>query len=97
MAILRLPGGSALSGFRLEKLNAALAASAPAWRVTAARHWHFAELEHAPGDAERATLERLLRYGPEEPPGALLVHLGGPGLLIGGGVSLRHISQPTRH
>ena len=47
MAILRLPGGGALSGFRLEKLNAALAAAAPAWRVTAARHWHFVELEHA--------------------------------------------------
>jgi phosphoribosylformylglycinamidine synthase len=73
MAILRLPGGTALAGFRLEKLNAALAAAAPAWSVVAARHWHFVELEHAATDAERAVLERLLRYGPGPPPPASLV------------------------
>ena len=79
MAILRLPGGAALSGFRLEKLNAALAASAPAWRVTAARHWHFAEVEHTATDEQRATLESLLRYGPDPPPAALLT---GPMALV---------------
>src|SRR5512134_3698310 len=79
MAILRLPGGGALSDFRLEKLNAALAALAPPWRVTAARHWHFAEIEHAASDEERATLERLLRYGPDPPPATLLA---GPMALV---------------
>src|SRR5512145_545887 len=73
MAILRLPGGTALSSFRLEKLNAALARAAPAWRVVAARHWHFVELEHAAAAEEREVLERLLRYGPDPPPAALLV------------------------
>ena len=32
MAISRLPGGTALSGFRLEKLNAALGAASPGLR-----------------------------------------------------------------
>ncbi len=70
MAILRLPGGRALSAFRLEKLNAALAAAATGWRVGSARHWHFVELEREATDDERATLGRLLRYGPEAPPEA---------------------------
>jgi phosphoribosylformylglycinamidine synthase len=70
MAISRLPGGTALSGFRLEKLNAALGAAAPGLQVVSTQHWHFVETDAAPGDADRAVLERLLRYGPEPPPAA---------------------------
>jgi phosphoribosylformylglycinamidine synthase len=68
MAIVRLAGGSALSGFRLDKLNAALQAAGLAWTVTAARHHHFAELDGEPSPDQRILLERLLRYGPEPPP-----------------------------
>ncbi|MFI4942867.1 MAG: phosphoribosylformylglycinamidine synthase, partial [Burkholderiales bacterium] len=67
MAISRLPGGAALSGFRLEKLNAALAARAPGLRVVSTQHWHFVETDRVPSDADRAVLERLLRYGFESP------------------------------
>src|SRR4029453_1458776 len=67
MAISRLPGGAALSGFRLEKLNAALGAKAPGLRVVSAQHWHFVETDRVPSDADRAVLERLLRYGFESP------------------------------
>jgi phosphoribosylformylglycinamidine synthase len=67
--ISRLPGGTALAGFRLEKLNAALMAARTRWQVAAARHWHFVELAREASAAEHATLERLLRYG-EPPPAA---------------------------
>jgi phosphoribosylformylglycinamidine synthase len=67
MAISRLPGGTALSGFRLEKLNGALAAAGHGLRVVATQHWHFVETERAASDADRAVLERLLRYGPDAP------------------------------
>ena len=73
MAILRLQGGSALSGFRLEKLNASLDAAGLAWRVAAARHVHFVDVADDTTEAERAVVERLLRYGPEPPPLELCV------------------------
>ena len=73
MAILRLPGGSALSGFRLEKLNAALDAAGIAWRVVTARHVHFVDVAEETTADERAVVERLLRYGPEPPPPTLRV------------------------
>ncbi len=63
MAILKLPGGTALSDFRLEKLNRRLAAARLS--VAATRHWHFVEVRHEPSAAERATLDRLLSYGPD--------------------------------
>ena len=68
MAISRLAGGTALSGFRLEKLNAALGAAAPGLRVVSTQHWHFVETDREASDADRAVLERLLRYGPDAPP-----------------------------
>jgi len=67
MAISRLPGGAALSGFRLEKLNAALGAKAPGLRVVSTQHWHFVETDRTPSEADRTVLERLLRYGFESP------------------------------
>ncbi len=64
MAILKLPGGTAFSDFRLEKLNRRLATVQLS--VTATRHWHFVEVRHEPSAAERSTLEKLLSYGAED-------------------------------
>jgi phosphoribosylformylglycinamidine synthase len=72
MAILKLAGGTALSDFRLEKLNAALRAIRPGLTVGATQHWHLVETLRDPGDAERRTLDRLLRYGPDAPPAGRL-------------------------
>ena len=63
----------AVSGFRLEKLNAALAAAGLDWRVGASRHMHFVDVADATTDVERGVVERLLRYGPEPPPAELCV------------------------
>ena len=68
MTVLKLPGGAALSGFRLEKLNALLESVSPGLRVTATQHWHFCELERPPTAEEQRTLDRLLTYGPDAPP-----------------------------
>jgi len=66
--LLTLRGRHALSQFRVTKLLAALAASRPQHAVTAigAVFWHFVELARDLGAAERATLERLLTYGPHD-------------------------------
>ncbi|HXY40431.1 MAG TPA: phosphoribosylformylglycinamidine synthase [Vicinamibacteria bacterium] len=66
MALLDLPGGTALSDFRLDKLNRAL--SSTGLRVVATQHWHFVEVERVPGGPERTLLGRLLTYGPDLPP-----------------------------
>ena len=72
MPILKLPGGTALSDFRLEKLNAAVDSACPALRVSATQFWHFVEVAREPTVEEQRTLDRLLRYGPEGPaPGDL--------------------------
>ncbi len=68
MPILKIPGGTALSEFRLDKLNLRLAPLGS--RVGAARHWHFVESSREPSEAERAMLERLLTYGPGMAPPA---------------------------
>jgi phosphoribosylformylglycinamidine synthase len=67
MAILRLPGGTALSDFRLAKLNASLRAVG-AGCVVATRYWHFVEVAREPTPDERRTLDRLLHYGAGSPP-----------------------------
>ncbi|HSD28032.1 MAG TPA: phosphoribosylformylglycinamidine synthase, partial [Vicinamibacteria bacterium] len=72
MAILKLPGGSALSEFRLDKLNASLRAARPGLTVVATQHWHLVETTRDPSDEERRTLDRLLRYGPDAPPAGRL-------------------------
>jgi phosphoribosylformylglycinamidine synthase len=68
MPILRLRGASALSAFRRAKLDAALKALQPTLALAASEFWHFVEVEREPTAAERAALDRLLRYG--EPPAA---------------------------
>ena len=65
MAILELPGGAALSGFRLDKLNAALGLRRAGLVVVATRHWHLVEVARDPTPAERSSLDRLLAYGEE--------------------------------
>ena len=72
MAILKLPGGTALSEFRLDKLNASLRAARPGLAVAATQHWHLVETTRDPSDDERRTLDRLLRYGPDAPPAGRL-------------------------
>ena len=63
MAVLKIAGGSALSAFRLNKLNARIRAAQPAARVLSARFWHFVEVERPLDAGEAGTLERLLTYG----------------------------------
>ncbi len=65
--ILNLRGGPALSAFRLEKLNAQLAALDASLKAMAAEFWHFAEIEEPLDPRERALLDRLLRYGDPAP------------------------------
>jgi phosphoribosylformylglycinamidine synthase len=79
MTLLKLPGGTALSKFRLDKLNGSLQSARPGLSVVAAQHWHFVEVGRDPTAEERQTLERLLRYGPAAPPAA---HLGGRMFLV---------------
>ncbi len=78
--ILALRGRAALSPFRIAKLRAALDAARPGHRIASlsARYWHLAEALRPLRDEERATLERLLTYGPvdrggEASDGKLLV------------------------
>jgi phosphoribosylformylglycinamidine synthase len=61
--ILKLRGARALSEFRLAKLLASLQQVYPGVRGLRAEFWHFVEAAAAPDGAERALLERLLRYG----------------------------------
>ena len=63
MPVLKLRGGSALSAFRLDKLNRRIGGLGSALEVTAATFWHFAEVERELDRAERETLSRLLTYG----------------------------------
>ncbi len=69
--ILILPGPTALSSFRLEKLNTRLAIVGSQDRngaVVGARYIHFAETDRRLDAREFSTLERLLEYGASWPP-----------------------------
>src|SRR5204863_8776671 len=70
-----------LSEFRLAKLLASLKKLDPGIRSVAAEFRHFVECRSEPGGAERAVLERLLRYGFEAPParGSLYLVVPRPG------------------
>lgn len=63
MPVLKLRGGSALSAFRLDKLNHRIEELGSTLRVMTATFWHFVEVERELGAGERATLDRLLTYG----------------------------------
>ncbi|MDE2208973.1 MAG: phosphoribosylformylglycinamidine synthase [Betaproteobacteria bacterium] len=66
--ILALRGRAALSPFRIAKLRAALDVAQPGHRIesVSARYWHLAEASRPLRGDERATLERLLAYGPAD-------------------------------
>ena len=65
-----MDGRPALSNFRLSKLQQGLTASRPSHRVAGitATFRHFVEIARPLAGSERATLDRLLTYGPETPP-----------------------------
>src|SRR5262245_44474186 len=67
--ILKLRGCTAVSAFRLEKLNSRLAEIHRSLRVTASEHWHFVDTERPLRERESAVLARLLEYGPSAGPG----------------------------
>ena len=69
MAILKLPGGTALSDFRLEKLNATVGSVCPGLRVTTTQLWHFVEVEREPTHEEQRTLDRLVTGLDRQRPG----------------------------
>src|SRR6185295_11896983 len=73
--MLLFRGASALSGFRIERLLAALRRLDPAVRGIQVEYVHFVDTERELAPAERAVLERLLdvdaRARPE-PPGRRL-------------------------
>jgi len=60
--LLSLRGRNALSPFRVAKLLSNLAGT----RISglAADFWHFVQAERSLAPPERATLERILTYGP---------------------------------
>ena len=61
--ILKLRGATALSAFRLDKLNSQLAGVHRSVQVLGAEYWHFAELERPLSRDELGILQRLLDYG----------------------------------
>ena len=76
--ILPLRGGSALSSFRLDKLNRQIEERGSRLRVAFATYWHFVEVTRDPSPAERTVLERLLTYGPPAAP----LPVGGRDVLV---------------
>ncbi|HEX9301476.1 MAG TPA: phosphoribosylformylglycinamidine synthase, partial [Casimicrobiaceae bacterium] len=85
--LLTLRGRNALSPFRVIKLKAALAAARPDHPIEriSATYWHFVEAERELTAAERATLTRLLTYGPHDEAapddGAFLLVVPRPGTI----------------
>jgi len=66
--LLTLRGRNALSPFRITKLTAAITAARPGHLIEriGATYWHFVEVERELTSSERATLARLLTYGPHD-------------------------------
>ena len=62
--LLFLPGAPALSGFRIEKLLARIAAIEPAVTGLVSHFVHFASLARPLSDGELRILQQLLTYGP---------------------------------
>src|SRR6185295_9638713 len=81
--LLSLRGRNALSSFRVAKLLSSLTGTRVA--AVAAVYWHFVRTSHALTAAERATLDRLLTYGPrdanDDDAGELLLVLPRPGTI----------------
>ncbi|HKU87279.1 MAG TPA: phosphoribosylformylglycinamidine synthase [Casimicrobiaceae bacterium] len=69
--VVALTGCSALSSFRIAKLQAVLAAAKPDHAIAdiSARYLHFVEIGRPLDDDERGILARLLTYGPQDSSG----------------------------
>src|SRR3990172_3858196 len=93
MAILRLPGGAALSGFRLEKLNAALAASPPPSRLPSRKPDPRAAAS-APARARDARAPLALRGGRAHGHGRAARHAREPAALRPGPAARRATHGP---
>ena len=85
--LLTLRGRSALSPFRVAKLEDALGRALPLHRITGitAAWWHFVEVGRELADGERAILDRILTYGPQGDDdgsaGSLLLVVPRPGTI----------------
>ena len=81
--LLSLRGRNALSSFRVAKLLSSLTGTRIA--AVAAVYWHFVQTSRALTAVERATLDRLLTYGPRDAntdeAGELLLVLPRPGTI----------------
>ncbi|MHB8742421.1 MAG: phosphoribosylformylglycinamidine synthase [Sulfuricaulis sp.] len=79
LPLLSLPGTSALSAFRRDKLLIEMRAYLPAISSVSGLYWHFIALDGEIHAREQAVLERLLTYGPkadegqQRPSGELLL------------------------
>ncbi|MEY4210738.1 MAG: hypothetical protein RLZ92_1119, partial [Pseudomonadota bacterium] len=65
--MLTIPGTSALSRFRIEKLLTELQAIDGQISAITARYQHFVQLDGALSDEQQAMLQRLLDYGFADP------------------------------
>ncbi len=61
--MLKIPGTSALSDFRINKLLAELQSIEPAIKAVSARFIHFVDIENDLSDDQAAILKQLLAYG----------------------------------
>ncbi|MEE8108839.1 MAG: phosphoribosylformylglycinamidine synthase, partial [Gammaproteobacteria bacterium] len=68
MAIIQLPGATALSRFRLQRLLAQLQEQVSGVQGVAARYLHFAESSKPLDRAQQEVLEKILSYGPAREP-----------------------------
>ena len=68
MAIIQLPGATALSRFRLQRLLAQLQDQVSGVQGVAARYLHFAETSKPLNPAQQEVLEKILSYGPAREP-----------------------------
>jgi phosphoribosylformylglycinamidine synthase len=78
--LIKLPGGAALSQFRLDKLALALTD----YDCISAQFWHFAETATPLSAAELNTLNSLLTYGtpaPDHTAGTLMLTVPRPGTI----------------
>jgi len=62
--MIKIPGTSALSDFRIQKLLAELQSVEPSIKAVSARFIHFVDIDGDLSDSQSAILHQLLSYGP---------------------------------
>ncbi|GAA4389957.1 phosphoribosylformylglycinamidine synthase [Ornithinibacter aureus] len=75
LVLTTVPGGDALSPFRTAALLTRLQRVAPSLTGLSARHVHWVASEEPLDDATRATVDRLLTYGPSDAGDVAGAHL----------------------